>query len=197
MQNRFNKRAVLSALAAASMLLAGAAQAALQDRDLNGDSVVDAFYDTDLDITWLRDADVNGAMDWNTAVAWADGYSSGRYSDWRLPSGSGCTGFDCTDSETGHLWYVELGNPARGPMSNTGDFQNLQSYGYWSGLEGPSGDASCFETSIGYKTFCGRTDTPLFAMAVRPGDVVPEPQTLALMLAGLTALALVARRRSS
>lgn len=33
------------------MLLFGAAQAALQDRDLNGDTVIDAFYDTDLDVT--------------------------------------------------------------------------------------------------------------------------------------------------
>ena len=38
-----------------------------------------------------------------------------------------------------------------------------------------------------------------WAMAVHPGDVgmpmVPEPQSLALMLAGLTLLALVVRRR--
>ncbi len=199
MRTRFKMRAVCGAVAAASMLLAGAAQAALQDRDLNGDKVVDGIYDTDLDITWLRNANVNGAMDWGTAVAWADGYSLGGYNDWRLPSDGFCTGFDCTSSEMGHLWYVELGNTARGPMTNTGNFQNLQSYGYWSGTEGPRGDASCFETSIGYQTFCGKTDTPLFAMAVHLGDigipVVPEPRTPALMLAGLTALALMVRRR--
>ena len=68
-----------------AVLMAGAAQAALQDRDLDGDTVVDAFYDTDLDVTWLRDADVNGVMDWNTAVSWAENYTFGAYTDWRLP----------------------------------------------------------------------------------------------------------------
>ena len=54
MHTRSMRRAVVSA--AAAVLFAGTAQAALQDRDLNGDAVVDAFYDTDLDITWLRNA---------------------------------------------------------------------------------------------------------------------------------------------
>ncbi len=44
-----------------------------------------------------------------------------------------------------------------------------------------------------------RTAYPCHAMAVRRGDVpaavVPEPQTYALLLAGLIALAAVARRR--
>jgi hypothetical protein len=72
------KRAV--PLACAALAFAGSAQAALQDRDLDGDTVVDAFYDTDLDITWLRDANVIGVGTyWTTAVAWADLYSFGGY----------------------------------------------------------------------------------------------------------------------
>lgn len=126
MRSRFNKRAVCGVAAAASMLLAGAAQAALQGRDLDGDTVVDAFHDTDLDITWLRDANVNGANDGDTAVAWADGYNFGGYSGWRLPTSDTCLGY-CTSSEMGHLWHVELGNPEGGPMTNSGNFQNLQS----------------------------------------------------------------------
>ena len=114
-------RIVATAVGAGALLIAGAAQAALQDRDLEGDSVVDAFYDTDLDITWLCNADVNGTMDWDTAVAWADRFSFAGYDDWRLPttlqpdpscsrqSGGVSDGRNCTGSEMGHLWHVELG----------------------------------------------------------------------------------------
>jgi len=108
---------------AAAVLLGGAAQAALQDRDLNGDTVVDTFYDTDLNITWLGDANVNGLMKWDAAVAWASGNSFRGYCDCRLPTSDACRGYNCTGSELGHLWYVELGNPAGGPMTNTGNFQ--------------------------------------------------------------------------
>ena len=62
MQTKFIQRAMASAVAANAMLIAGAAQASLLARDLNGDTVTDAFYDTDLNVTWLRDANVNGAM---------------------------------------------------------------------------------------------------------------------------------------
>jgi PEP-CTERM motif len=45
----------------------------------------------------------------------------------------------------------------------------------------------------------GRQNFENYALAVRPGDVsapIPEPQTLALMLLGLGAVALAARRRA-
>ena len=194
----FTKRAVAGAFGAAAMLLAGAAQAALQDRDLNGDLVTDAFYDTDLKITWLRDANVNGQMDWNTAVSWADGFSFGGYNDWRLPTSDTCDGSFCASSEMGHLWYTELGNSAPGPMTNTGNFQSLQSGLYWSGRDGFPGSNSAygFHTSNGFQTQVGWA-TPGHGMAVRPGDVaaIPEPETYALMLAGLAGLALARRQR--
>ena len=100
-------RAVTAMLSAGALLaFAGTAQAALQDRDLDGDSVFDAFYDTELDITWLRNADGNGAMDWDTAVAWADGFSVAGYDDWRLPIGDTCWGYNGTGRETGHTVYM-------------------------------------------------------------------------------------------
>lgn len=209
MKKTRNSRAALLC-AGALFAAAGTAQAALQDRDLDGDSVIDAFYDTELDITWLRNANVNGAMDWDSAVAWADDFSFAGYDDWRLPTtlqpDPSCTeqsgasyGYDCTGSEMGHLWYVELGNTA-GAMTNTGDFQNLQPLYYWSGTEyalDPS-MAWYFLTDNGLQNVISKSfDTNFYALAVRPGDVpvIPEPQTYALMLAGLTAL-WVARRRA-
>jgi hypothetical protein len=200
MRGNLIHRAVLDATAAAGaalVLLAAPAHAALQDRDLNGDTVVDAFYDTELDITWLRDANVNGAMHWGTAVAWAEGFSFAGYSDWRLPTSDTCSTYNCTGSEMGHLWYVELGNTA-GALTNEGNFQNLQSYPYWSGAEyapDPNG-AWNFNFADGYQDSWYKNDNFLYAMAVHPGDVgaVPEPQTYALLLLGLAGLA-VARRR--
>ena len=174
---------------------AGGAQAALQDFDLNDDTVADAFYDTDLNITWLRDANLNGSMNWATAVSWADNLSFGGYTDWRLPNTTGlCTGYDCTCSEAGHLGYVELGNSA-GAMTNTGAFQNLLPANYWA-AEYAAVSAFNLGTSDGLPGVSNKGNTFL-AMAVRPGDIaaaIPEPETYSLMLAGLAAVTLARRR---
>ena len=123
---------IASTLIAAS-LVSGAAQAALVDR---GGGLI---YDTDLDVTWLQDAnyaktsgfDADGAMDWITATTWAanltyyDSVRNVTYDDWRLPTttdtgapGTQCTnsGTDCgynvdpNSSEMAHLYFVTLGN---------------------------------------------------------------------------------------
>lgn len=111
----------------AGMLACGPAHAALMDR---GGGMI---YDTDLNITWLKDAnyaktsgyDIDGKMNWNTANAWASNLVYGGYNDWRLPSTTdlgmdGCnyaySNTDCgfnvatNSSELAHLFFVELGN---------------------------------------------------------------------------------------
>jgi PEP-CTERM motif len=213
----------------------GTWETTLQARDLNGDGATDAFYDTELNVTWLRDANANGPMNWNAAKTWASNLVVGGYSGWRLPAivdtgAPGCDrsnagGTDCgfnvqtksgsiVYSELAHLYYTTLGNkaycapgsvtcnsaPPGWGLTNTGNFQNLQSDSYWSGTEyaPDTGSAWYFYTSGGgqssvYKYFS------LYAVAVRPGDVtaaIPEPETYALMLAGLTALVVVQRRRA-
>jgi hypothetical protein len=102
-------------LAIALLGVTGVANSALQSR-LSGQ----AYYDTDLNITWLTNANLaatntfgvpginpNGVMDWNTAKAWIAAMNSADYlgvSNWRLPAVTdtgppGCdfayTGTDC------------------------------------------------------------------------------------------------------
>ena len=88
---------VFSTLAAAALLPLGTAQAAgvsgqgtwettLLPRDINGDNIVDAFYDTVLDVSWLANANANGPMNWATATAWAAGLDVYGKTGWRLPT---------------------------------------------------------------------------------------------------------------
>jgi hypothetical protein len=80
--------ALLSATVA-SIILILPTQAALLSRDLTGDGVTDAFYDTVQDITWLRDGnyaktsgfDASGLMSWTEANNWAAGLVFGGYAD--------------------------------------------------------------------------------------------------------------------
>lgn len=106
----------------------------LQSRDLDGDHVADAYFDTLLKITWLREANWNGAggLNWSNANGWASSLNIGGYGGWRLPtlldSGMpgcdfGSVGTDCgynvqtkigstVYSEMAHLFYETLGNRA-------------------------------------------------------------------------------------
>lgn len=109
------------------VLVSAPTQAALLDRGAG------MIYDTDLNISWLKDAnyaktsgyDSDGLMSWNAANTWASNLVYGGYSDWRLPTTTdlGATGcdyaFSSTDcgfnvatnsSELAHLFFVELGN---------------------------------------------------------------------------------------
>jgi len=185
------KRAMFGVATVAAVVFAGAAQAALQDRDLDGNGFTDTLYDTDLDITWLRDANVNGPKYGNDAVSWADGYSFGGYSDWRLPIGDpSCYGGGCPIvGEMDHLWHVELGN-TYGGGSNPGGFRNLDPDGvYGSGTAYAPGATSGMYFSMYFGWLGASRDGQYYqfpATAVRPGDVVavPAPETYALMLAG-------------
>ena len=95
-----NARAICIAPLALA-LVSGAAQAALQGRDLNGSAAsFEAYYDTALNITWLADAnyvstskfDIDGKMTWTAANTWAanlsfvDTTNHITYDNWRLPN---------------------------------------------------------------------------------------------------------------
>lgn len=83
----------IAAALAAGLLVSGAAQATLIDR---GGGMI---YDSDLNITWLANANygagssydngsntTDGRMTSGNAVAWADNLVYGGLSDWRLPT---------------------------------------------------------------------------------------------------------------
>jgi hypothetical protein len=136
--------------------------------------------------------------------------------------GSSDIGFNITspNAELSYMFYVNLGlkgyysseglyqpgyagifgDGTSGGQNNVGIVTNFQSGSYWSGTENADFDPTAwvFHTSNGrqvnnFYKFNGF----LYSWAVRPGDVaaVPEPETYALMLAGLGLIGLVLRRK--
>lgn len=110
------------------------------------------IYDTDTQLSWLKDAGEGGIKNWTDANTWAASLNAGHgfagLTGWRLPAADRACGtaYDCTNSEMGHLYYTELGNkgycdalgncPQTGwGHTNTGPFTNLQASYYWSGTE--------------------------------------------------------------
>lgn len=120
-------------------LVSGAANAALQGRDLDGNlATFEAYYDTVLDITWLADANygagsiyddlpyydggttTDGLMTWAAATTWAANLSfynpstNQTYADWRLPNVGPVNGtsFNYDYSNTGSTdWGFNITSP--------------------------------------------------------------------------------------
>ena len=168
------------AAAAAIVVLTGAAQAVLMPQG-NG-----TVLDTNTNLIWLQDWEVNGQQNWAAQKAWAettlDGFAGSN--DWRLP---------------GIAEYANLFTAYGNLTSNTLPFVDVQPFPYWSGTEfGPGTHAWTFYPGLGDQPIASE-GFRLFAVAVRPGDVtapVPEPQTLALALLALGATVVARRRRS-
>jgi MYXO-CTERM domain-containing protein len=174
---------LLAALSAA-IVLATPAHASLQARDLNDDTVTDAFYDTDLNITWLRDANAgagssyddgssatDGIMTWANADLWANNLVVGGYSDWRLPivvdTGTpGCrysqTGFDLNHGPCGFNVPTATSEMAHLYYVELG---NLADAGGYAGLKN-TGDFQNLQHSLyWYGTDYGLNNAYEFAMA--------------------------------
>jgi hypothetical protein len=161
----------------------GSLHAALID---NGGGLI---YDTDRNITWY--VPNLGPMTWSQAVSWVAGLSVSNANvdnvkGWRLPSalnqdGAGlCDGYNCSESEMGHLYYTELGNTAQERLAHKGPFASLQEGNYWTALEWKQfpGNAWAFGFEFGLQGFADKNLADhFFAMAVHDGDVgasVPE-----------------------
>jgi len=154
-----------------------------------GSGVFLAYYDPNLDITWLADANAgagsafddgfsttDGKMTWANANAWAAGLSIGGVSGWRLPSadvnedgtvvdcdGGGVAG--CEDTEMGFLYWEEGITDA-----TPGPFSNVQSEDYWSGTEFDSVFAWSFDFDFGFQDESDKEFRDIYAWAVRSGD---------------------------
>jgi hypothetical protein len=130
------------------------------------------IYDTDTQLSWLKDAGAGGLKTWSYAKAWAKGLNVAGLTGWRLPAADPACDFtyNCTGSEMGHLYYTELGNTAGGPLTNIGPFTNLQPDSYWSGTEyapNPNRAWSLY-FGTGYQN-AGAKDLYYYTWAVRPG----------------------------
>ena len=163
----FKRKSICIILVAA---FATSAYADLQPR-LGGAAV----YDTDLNITWLADANLaasntfgtpgiafDGSMPWPTVVNWLAAMNHAKYlgfSTWRLPttpvqdptcSSQDTTnnfsyGMGCTGSEMGHLFYEELGGVAGGAIENIHNY-NYSLFAHLSGAD-KNGNFSDYWTS--------------------------------------------------
>ena len=204
-------------LAGALLLGGGAAQAGLIDYTAGG---VDLVWDDDYGttgLTWLKNANLadtvdfgvtgiaaNGTMSWAVAQSWIAAMNAANYAGtngWRLWSalnsdGSGpCSGYNCTGSELGHLFYTEGGLSQFHSITSSTvlsqHFTNMQSVVYWSGTEYSPNPylAWLFYTDFGYQDLDGR-DNQFYGWAVRPGQVAaaPLPATGLLVAVGLMAL---------
>lgn len=204
---------ILSVAAQAALTKIGTAQIAgagpeynlIWQDDNNGNSLV-----------WLDYT--NDGLNWSAQNAWAAGlnltyvldapYSSVNWTDssWRLPttswtSGTSATGYDETESEMGHLYYVELGNQggSSGSLENTEDFVNLtgsENDTYWSMTIASETAAYAFRMRGGYQSTHNKNNDN-YGLAVRTGEisVVPVPGTLLLLGSGLLGIAGVSHRR--
>jgi len=169
------------AAAAAMVALTGAAQAALVLQS-NGLEVLD----TNTNLIWLQNWNLNGRAVWATQKTWAetalDGFAGSN--EWRLPE----------ISEYGALFT------AYGDLTQETEFTDVQRDYYWSGTEVTPGFLAWYFLPVNGFQSGDFQYFQFFAVAVRPGDVaasVPEPQTLALALLALGAMVVARRRRTA
>ena len=208
-----NLLGVLAVLAfqvhAAGVVGQGTWETTLKARDINGEGVVDAYYDTTLDISWLANWNVLSVQTWASATAWAAALDVYGTSDWRLPAtidAGTSEGFKppADSSELMHLFYVTLGNkgyPDSGwGLNNTASFIDMQAREYWTNTTFASNPFTAWYVDAGFG-FQGHNDKGVgyFVVAVHPGDVaaVPEPGKAVLLVFGFAALTVARRLRSN
>lgn len=164
---------------------------------------------------WVAQLNIGGVTGWRLPTM----VDSGARGCALIANGGSDCGYNAntSTSELAHMFYVTLGNKAQrstsgaiqsgSGLTNSGTFANLRSgsFSYWTGVEvaPSSGTAWFFGTSYGIQNVTSK-GARVLAWAVHDGDVaslgdvtspVPEPDALALVLAGIGATLLMRRRR--
>jgi PEP-CTERM motif len=181
--------------------------------------------DFDTARTWANGLAVAGITGWHLPTIHIDTCGGAGFGATFWNGGGVCGyGVQADTSDMAHMYMTTLANASysgftdsygNGPglsaplLENTGPFSNLQAYGYWFSLDyavSPWTGEAATDEAWRYSFYAGRQDNLnssalLHAWAVHDGDVgqlaapVPEPETYALMLAGLAMMVPLARRR--
>jgi hypothetical protein len=145
-------------------------------------TAVDTEYDNDGLMT-KGEADV--FVDWFNNT-----YNPPVGDEWRLPNtpitaDATCSqpfneGYDCTQSELGHLYYTELGNSSgEGGLTNRGFFRDIEiDLNYWTNWDftspGAPDESITFKFRTGLQTRSDNIDTH-YVWLVHDGDVANPP----------------------
>jgi len=149
-------------------------------------------FDSGQSLTWTKDANLNGQMDWATAVAWANNLDYAGYTDWVLP----------TIDQLATQFSTNLGEASGQSIAASHNdsynlFTNLQSFKYWSGSEYVylPGTAWAFYNDGENPTNVLNMNNQFYAWAVRPGDVAAVPVPGAFWLFGSAMVGLMGLKR--
>lgn len=152
-----------------------------------------------------------GKINWMDANAWVADLNVSDITGWRLPNSDNCSGWNCTGSEMGNMFYNVLGGVAGDSITTTHNsnydlFNNIESFYYWTNPEytnysytNESEFAWSFQTEGGRQEFNNKLYIS-HVWALHDGDVglitsVPIPPSIFLFFSGLISLVGLIRKR--